>query len=136
MVEEKSYVDVNVFIYWLTADSKFGETALRWIEKVEDSPRNYVTSSLTLWEALVIIAGITGRNLRDQDLSSRVIGAITGTGISILDLRKEDFVKALDYQLQGMDMEDAIHLCVAKRAGCGRIVSNDRDFDRFIERVF
>jgi len=135
-VEEKSYVDVNVFIYWLTADSRFGDAALRWIERIEESPRSYLTSALTLWEALVIMAGITGRSLRDRDLSSRVIDAITGTGVSILELRREDFLRALEYQLQGMDMEDAIHLSVAKRAGCRRIVSNDGDFDRFMERVF
>ena len=136
MVEERSYVDVNVFVYWLTADPRFGETALRWVERVEESPRSYVTSALTLWEVLVIVAGITGRSLRDRDLCSRVVGAIAETGISILELRREDFLRALDYQLQGMDMEDAIHLAAAVRAGCGRVISNDRDFDRFIERVF
>jgi len=84
----------------------------------------------------VVIAGITGGNLRDRDFPSKVIDAIVGTGVQILELRREDFVRALDYQLQGMNMEDAIHISVAKRAGCRRIVSNDRDFDRFIERVF
>lgn len=84
----------------------------------------------------MVIAGITGGNLRDRDFPSKVIDAIVGTGVQILELRREDFVRALDYQLQGMNMEDAIHISVAKRAGCRRIVSNDRDFDRFIERVF
>ncbi len=136
MVEERSYVDVNVFVYWLTADPKFGERALRWIERIEEDPRSYVTSALTLWEVPVILAGVRGSTLRDPDLVGRAVRAVVETGVTVLELRREDYLTALEFVRQGVDLEDALHLASAHRSGCGRVVSNDRDFERFLKRVF
>lgn len=135
-MEERSYVDVNVFVYWLTADPRFGERALRWIERVEEDPRSYATSALTLWEVPVILAGIQGSTLRDPDLATRAVRAVVETGVTVVELRREDYLRALEFVLRGADLEDAIHLASALRAGCTRVVSNDRDFERFIRRVF
>ncbi|MFQ6074732.1 MAG: type II toxin-antitoxin system VapC family toxin [Candidatus Bathyarchaeia archaeon] len=133
MVERAGYVDVNTFVYWLGDHLSFGEAAYKWIKEVEDAPRGgYMTSSLTLYEVLIIIAGLTGRSLRDRHLVEGVISSMTGLkGLLIEPLRPEDFIQAIDsMEKYGIDYEDALHLAVALRKGAKGIVSNDEDFDR------
>ena len=67
MVELTSYVDTNVFIYWLGNHPSFGEVVHEWVKRIENGARGeYVTSSLTLYEVLAIIAGLTGRSLKGR----------------------------------------------------------------------
>lgn len=132
MVDKLSYVDINIFVYWLGNHPKFGETAYKWIKKIENSPRGkYVTSSLTLYETLVIIAGLTGRSLKDKAFTEDVINSITRIkSLTIEPLKPEDFVKAVDLMKEyNLDCEDSIHLAVATRTGVQEILSNDKDFD-------
>jgi predicted nucleic acid-binding protein len=132
MVGRLSYVDINVFVYWLGRHPKFGEAAHRWIKKVENSPRGeYVTSSLTLYETLVIIAGLTGKSLKDTAFTEEIINCITGIkGLVIEPLRLEDFTKAVELMKEyRLDHEDALHLAVAMRTGAQEMISNDQDFD-------
>jgi predicted nucleic acid-binding protein len=132
MVGNPSYVDINIFVYWLGNHPKFGETAYKWIKKIENSQRGkYVTSSLTLYETLVIIAGLAGKSLKDKAFTEEVITSITNIkGLTIEPLKPEDFTKAVelmeDYKL---DYEDLIQLAVATRTGAQEILSNDKDFD-------
>jgi predicted nucleic acid-binding protein len=132
MVDNPSYVDINIFVYWLGNHPKLGETAHNWIKKIEQSQRGkYVTSSLTLYETLVIVAGLAGKSLRDKAFTEEVITSITNIrGLTIEPLKPEDFTKAVelmeDYKL---DYEDSIHLAVATRTGAQEILSNDEDFD-------
>ena len=37
MVENKIYVDINVFVYWLGGHPKLGKTAYKWIREIEGS---------------------------------------------------------------------------------------------------
>jgi len=132
MVDNRSYVDINIFVYWLGNHPEFGETAYKWIKKIENSPRGkYVTSSLTLYETLVIIAGLTGKNLKDKAFTEDVINSITRIkGLAIEPLKPEDFTKAVDLMKEySLDYEDSIHLAVATRTGVQEILSNDEDFD-------
>jgi predicted nucleic acid-binding protein len=132
MVDNSTYVDTNIFIYWLGNHPKFGETAYNWIKKIENSPRGkYVTSSLTLYETLVIIAGLTGKSLKDKTFTEEVIHSITHIkGLTIEPLKPEDFTKAVDLMKEyNLDYEDSIHLAVALRTGVQEILSNDKDFD-------
>jgi predicted nucleic acid-binding protein len=132
MVDNPSYVDINIFVYWLGNHPEFGETAYKWIKKIENSQRGkYVTSSLTLYETLVIIAGLAGKSLKDKAFTEKIIASITHIkGLAIEPLKPEDFTKAVelmeDYKL---DYEDSIHLAVAIRTGAHEILSNDKDFD-------
>ncbi len=133
MVEEERlhYVDANVFVYWLTSDPRFGETALKWIKSIEScSRKEYITSSLCLYETIVIVAGLTGKKLNDKTFTSEIIKAITQIkGLIIEPLKLEDFTTALgimhDFKL---DYEDSLHLAVAIRTGAKDIISNDKDF--------
>jgi predicted nucleic acid-binding protein len=132
MVDNSSYVDINIFVYWLGNHPKFGATAYNWIKKIEGSPRGrYVTSSLTLYETLVIIAGLTGQSLRDKAFTEEVINSITHIkGLTIEPLKPEDFTKAVDLMKEyNLDYEDSVHLAVALRTGVQEIISNDKDFD-------
>jgi predicted nucleic acid-binding protein len=133
MVDNSSYVDINIFVYWLGNHPTFGETAYKWIKKIENSPRGeYVTSSLTLYETLVIIAGLTGKSLKDKAFTEEVINSITHIkGLIIEPLTPKDFTNALDLMKEyKLDYEDAIHLAVATRTGAQEILSNDNDFDK------
>jgi len=132
MVGRPRYVDINVFVYWLGKHPEFGEAAYDWVKKIEGSPRGeFVTSSLTLYEALVIVAGLTGKSLRDEGFVEAVVSSITRVrGLVVEPLKSEDFAKAVDLMREcGLDFEDSVHLAVALRVDAKEIVSNDRDFD-------
>ena len=140
MVERARYVDVNVFVYWLGGHPVYGERSYEWIRRIEAAtPREYLTSSLTVYETLVVLAGLTGRKLSDQEFVQDVVEAFTRLrGLRIVPLRGEDLIRAVqlmeEYQV---DYEDALHLAVALRAGVIAVVSNDEDWERTpIPRVF
>jgi len=127
-----------VLVYWLCGHPSFGEKAKNWIEKI-DKERNYVTSSLTLYEILVIVAGLTDRSLKDKEFVRTVINSLTGLkGLKIEPLVKDDFSKALEILNDfGLDFEDSLHLAVALRKNMREIVTNDSDFDKTnVKRVF
>ena len=132
MAQEKRYIDVNIFVYWLTSHPKFGEMAHQWIKNIEENDgAQYVTSSLSIYETLVVIAGLTGKNLKEKNLMSEIIKAITGIkGLVIEPLKPEDFTMAVDLMNDyNLDYEDSMHLAVALRTGAKEIISNDKDFD-------
>ncbi|MEM3377959.1 MAG: type II toxin-antitoxin system VapC family toxin [Candidatus Bathyarchaeia archaeon] len=132
MVGNPTYVDINIFVYWLGNHPIFGKTAYTWIKTIENSPRGkYVTSTLTLYQTLVIIAGLTGKNLKDKIFTAEVINAITHIkGLTIEPLKPEDFTKAVELTKEyRLDYEDSLHLAVALRTNAQEIISNDKDFD-------
>lgn len=56
--------------------------------------RRHVTSSLTIYEVLVIVAGLTGKNLRDRKLVE-AIGSISELpGLRITPMIQEDLEDA------------------------------------------
>ena len=133
MVEKPRYVDVNVFVYWLGNHPEFGETARKWIKKIENSrPGEYITSSLTIYEMLPIMAGVAGKTLKNKELVEHVVSSITQIrGLVVEPIKEEDFVTALSLMSSfHLDYEDALHLAVATRIDACEILSNDKDFDK------
>jgi predicted nucleic acid-binding protein len=133
MVDPESYVDINIFIYWLGNHPTFGKPAYEWVKKIEEAPRGkYVTSSLTLYQTLVIIAGLTGRSLKDKPLVEEVVNSITSLpGLVITQLTTEDITKAVSLMKEyDLDYEDALHLTTALRNSVKEVISNDQDFDK------
>jgi len=137
LVEAARYVDINTFIYWLGDHPSFGETAFRWIKRIENSPRGeYVTSSLTIYEVIVIIAGLTGRSLKDNQFIEKLVNSITSLkGLIIEPLKPEDFIQGVRLMKEyNLDYEDSLHLAVAIRKNIKEIISNDKDFDKTMLR--
>ena len=137
---EKSYIDVNVFAYWLGGHPVYGSKAREWIDTIARSPKGYFfTSSLTLYEVAVILAGLAGGDLRDARFVSKLATAFKQLErLEITQLEVLDFEEAISLmEMYGIDLEDALHLATALRLGARRIVSNDTDFDRVpLKRVF
>ena len=139
MVERK-YVDVNIFIYWLGGHPGYGEKAREWIWKIEYGNRGeYIISFLTLYELIVILSGLTGRNLRDGEFIKMVIEAISSiSSLEIVPLEIIDHVNA--YTLMDkyeLGYEDSLHLATALRNKAVEIISNDKDFDKTpLKRIF
>lgn len=135
MVDCAVYVDVNIFIYWLGGHPEYGRVAYEWIKEIEKAEKskkkNFATSSLTLYEAIVIMAGLTGVNMADEKLINTVINSISKIqGLRIEPLKVEDFTKAAELMKEHkLDYEDALHLATAVRIGAKEIISNDKDFD-------
>lgn len=130
-METKRYVDVNIFVYWLGKHPKFGETAYKWIQRIENSAsKEYVTSSLTIYEVMVIMAGLSGRNLNDKEFVEEVANSLTRIkGLTIEPHKQEDLTSAIDLMSDyKIDYEDALHLAVAARVGAHEIISNNKDF--------
>ncbi len=140
MVDEKKYVDVNVFVYWLGAHPTLGGKAKNWVREIEKASRgSYVTSSLTVYEVLVILAGLTEHSLRDEEFVGKVLKAILSLhGLEVVPVLHEDYSRAFELMREyGLDFEDSIHLAVALREKAVKIVSNDMDFDKTpLTRVF
>ena len=140
MVGNPRYVDVNIFVYWLGNHPKHGSIAQRWIKKIEESQRGaYITSTLTLYETIVILAGLTGKNLKDKTFVNKVLNAVTSLKpLRIEPLKIEDYKIAADLMNEcQLDYEDSLHLAVAARTKVHEIVSNDKDFDfTQIKRTF
>jgi len=136
----KKYVDVNVFVYWLGNHPTLGKIAKEWIRDVERSAKgSYVTSSLTVYEVLIVMSGLTGNSLENKRFVEKVLEAIFGLrGLEISPIIKSDFTSALEYMGKyGLDLEDALHLTVALREKAVEIVSNDKDFDKTpLRRIF
>lgn len=133
MVEPEGYIDINIFIYWLGNHPTFGRTSYKWIKKMEEAPLGkYVTSALTLYQIMVIIAGLTGKNLKDQELIEEVINSIESLpGLRIIPLTLEDLTQAAKLMKEyNLDYEDAIHLATALKSKAKEIISNDEDFDK------
>ena len=140
MVGSPRYVDVNIFVYWLGKHPKLGAMAQKWIKKIEESQRGgYMTSTLTLYEVLVVLAGLTGKNLNDKEFVRKVLSALASLKLlKVEPVRIVDYKRAVELMSEcNLDYEDSLHLAVAIRAHAKEIVSNDKDFDAAqIRRVF
>ena len=133
MVDIERYIDTNIFIYWLGNHPTFGEKAYQWIKKIEEAPKGkYATSTLTIYQTLVIIAGLTGRNLKDQTLVEEITHSITDLpGLTIISLTQKDITQAANLMKEyELDYEDALHLTAALKSKAKEIISNDQDFDK------
>ncbi|MBU7012795.1 MAG: type II toxin-antitoxin system VapC family toxin [Theionarchaea archaeon] len=127
-----NYIDVNVFVYWLTNDRDFGETATTIIRGIELGEKAS-TSALALWQ-LHILLKKESKNYSERMLTEKISKL---KNLSILPLILKDFRDALAYQKMGLDLEDSLHYDTANRVDAAFIYSNDTDFDNLsIERKF
>lgn len=137
---QKSYIDINVFVYWLGKHPTFGHTAYKWIKKIEEVPKgNYITSTLTLYQTLVTIAGLSGESLSNRKFVEEVLNSIINLpGLTLTPLTIEDLIQSIKLMEEyNLDYEDAVHLAMALRNKVKEIISNDEDFDKTpLKRIF
>lgn len=118
----------------------FGETAYNWIRKITNSsPKEFITSSLTIYEALYILAGLSGTNLKNKRFVQQITLSLTEIkGLTIEPLKPEDLTNAAELMNDNkIDYEDALHLAVATRTGVKEIITNDKRFNVVnIKRIF
>ncbi len=136
---EKTYLDVNVLIYWLTKHPEFGAYAYEWVKKVEETKSIFLTSALSIYETTVLLAGLHGTNLKNQTLVGEITESINDlTNLQIVPFTVKQAIEApLLMSLYNLDFEDSLHLAAAMEYDATIIVSNNRDFDRTpLTRVF
>ena len=128
-----NYIDVNVFVYWLTNDPDFGEIATNIIRGIELGKKAF-TSALTLWQ-LHILLEKKSENYSEEILIEKMSKL---KNLTIVPLTLRDFKDALVHQKElGLDFEDSLHHQVADRLGAVLMYSNDSDFDNaYMERRF
>ena len=128
-----NYIDVNVFVYWLTDHPAFGEPATRIIQKVERGEK-MCTSSLTLWLLHVLLQ----REVQNYSEIVLLQSILKLEDLKIVPLVLQDYIDAVIYKKEfGLHLEDNLHYTVAHRLGAKVIYSNDTDFDKTdIERRF
>jgi len=80
----------------------------------------------------VIIAGLTGKSLKDQKLAEEITHSITSlSGLVIISLTQKDMIQAVSLMREyELDCEDALHLAVALKGKAKEIISNNQDFDK------
>ena len=117
---ERTYIDVNVLYYYLTAHEEFGERAKELIEQY-----SLATSALTVW-LLHVLTKLENVDTILEELE-----------IEILPLTSQIFKRVRTLE-KPKDFEDRIHLATMLEHGIRVILSNDRDFDGIpeIRRIF
>jgi len=137
---ERKYIDVNIFVYWLAGEGKLHEKSKKWIKEIERSTRGeFFTSTISIYETAVIIAGLTGRTLKDKEFVEDIYNAFTELNkLRLQPLDRKILKKAINaVKEKNLDLEDAIHYATAKEGNATRIITNDSDFDKTdILRVF
>jgi predicted nucleic acid-binding protein len=128
-----NYVDVNVFVYWLTDHPIFGQQASKIIRGIEMG-KKACTSSLTIWLLHIFLA----REAEDYSEIVLLERIQELPHLKIVPLEMEDFMRGIQCKNEyGIDLEDALHYAVAQRIGAQTIYSNDADFEKTdITRVF
>ncbi len=129
---QKTYLDVNVFVYWLNDTPDFGETATHWIKQIDKQSHDYMTSSLTLYETTIILAGLTNKTLKDKSLIQGITNAFSQlSNLKIIPLTQQQIIEApLLMEQYKLDFENALHLTSAMDNDASIIISNDKDFDK------
>lgn len=118
---EKTYIDVNVLYYYLTASEEHGEKSKDYISAYGG---RLVTSTLTIWILHVLT--------QLENLTS----IMEEIGVELVPLTVHILFEA-ERLKKPRELEDRIHLSTMNYLGIKRIISNDHDFDLpGIERLF
>ena len=126
------YVDVNILVYWLGDDPKFGELATKIMERIENG-EVAATSSLTLWLTHVILSRLAvGYSAKEMLKRLKELAFL-----KIEPLVVDDFADAiLSSEKYNLDLEDALHLSTAVRLGIREIYTFDEDYTLTPLKVF
>jgi len=153
--DERIFVDANIFTFHHLDDPGYGESSTEFLQGIEDSEINGVTSNFVLDEVVYVILIEKGCEILDVDRAWKVREEIKGDkkfakrcyepvsifidyvnslrllGLTIIDVKENninDLVKfAVQYQLLP---RDAIIVSLMKHHNIKHIATNDSDFER------
>ena len=124
------YLDANVFLTAILADTINGEKARRFLSNISKNPEAAVTSALTFDEVCWKVKQIKG--FGDSVLAGE--NFLQLPGLSILDANQQVMANALSLiKIYQLNPRDAIHAATAILHGADTIISEDRDFDKIQE---
>lgn len=126
MNEEAHFIDANVPMYAVGADSALKAPCLRILEASGRGTLAAVTDSEVIQEILHRYAAI-GQRIRAVEVARLFIQVVP----SVLAVGKPDVEAAASLLLERdtLSVRDAVHLAVMGRQGVARIISADRHFD-------
>lgn len=128
------FVDSNIFIYLMASDPKYGTTAGKILERIEEK-ESAVTSTLVISQ----VSAYLKWKKRVDVIPSFLEFLQSLPNLSKMETSFSDFVEAKKMQhLHWSHWDDFVIASQMKRSNIAEIYSNDSDFDSIsgIERFF
>src|SRR5207248_8407474 len=125
-------VDTAIFIYFIEEHPRFLPLLEPLFQEVDKGRRVLVTSALTLLEVLVV-----PYRSGDRLLAERYEALLTASrGVEIAEISRVHLRAAAQLRAAtGAKTPDALQLVAALGAGCGTLLTNDRELDRKSTRL-
>jgi len=116
------FVDTNVFIYSATGHPRFGETAKRILQRIEQGEKA-VTSTLVLCEVAWVLEAMG----KQGDIKPTLEKISSYKTLEIVKFDEDDLlVGANNMQIYGIDINDGINVAVMTKIGVSKAYSNDK----------
>lgn len=118
------YLDTNVFIYALEGYADYAADLTALFESVDRGERKAVTSELTLAE--VLVKPFMDQSHERQRAYEQAIQS--SEALTVRPVSRDVLIEAARLRATiGLRLPDAIHLAMARLAGCETFLTNDRD---------
>jgi len=116
----KRYFDVNVFVYFLTANPQYLERANYWFSNTEE----IYTSEITLFQLIIILSKLLSK--QPLAILSTLSLFFSKMGIRFVHLEPDEIEKVNEVATTyNLDFEDAIHFYLSNKVG--ELISNDNE---------
>lgn len=115
------FVDTNLFIYAATAHPRFGETARRILERVEEGEAA-VTSTLVLCEVAWVLEAMG----RQSDIKPTLEKILSYKSLKVVGFDENDLLMgANNMVVHNLDFNDGVNVAIMMRIGVSEAYSND-----------
>lgn len=158
-LKERIFIDANIFSFHHLDHPEFGNTCTEFLQKVENSEVNAITSTQVIDEVAFVILIVKGceilktdktRKVREKIKSDRkfskecyeavklflsYVDFLKKTGLEVIEINLEDINSSTDYGSNyGLLPHDAIHVAIMEEHGIRHIATADSDFEK-VEKV-
>ena len=117
----KRFVDTNIFIYSATSHPRFGETARRILERIEQG-ENAITSTLVLCEVAWVLEAMG----KQGNVKPTLEKILSYENIEVVGFDQDELVEgANNMSLYSIDFNDGINIAVMAKTGVYEAYSND-----------
>ena len=121
----RAFIDSNIFIYALSADSKFGEASEKIIQDIQSGKIDATTTTLNIAEVVEIIE-------RNADKQKAILSAeaLLQIPMNIESVEKEHAIEAtFIFSSSKANFSDTLFVSVMREKFIETIITNDSDFD-------